>query len=164
MTISYHLTSVSCNRFAPQIMWVDATARAKPPKTHASGRLGEEGGRAGSLLARPTTHRPTTNLPKIHASGGPNDKPTQIHASGGRVTSRAPNDTHHPNTHIGLQWQSASVWQQFAEDAKVIAGTYADLHMRQVRRLGWRRLAQISFEMVYMTVCSALVLLYFHRA
>ena len=98
-----------------------------PKYTHRAGWGGEGG--AGSLLARPTTHRPTTNLPKIHASGGPNDKPTQIHASGGRVTSRAPNDTNHPTTHIGLQWQSASIWQQFAEDAKVIAGTYADLHM-----------------------------------
>ena len=69
------------------------------------------------------------NHPKYTHRAAPTTKPTQIHASGGRVTSRAPNDTNHPTTHIGLQWQSASIWQQFAEDAKVIAGTYADLHM-----------------------------------
>ena len=38
----------------------------------------------------------------------------------------------HPSTRIELQWQSASVWQQLAEDAEVIAGTHAHLHAGEV--------------------------------
>ena len=73
MTISYHLTSVSCNRLRRKQCIRSIPLRGQNhPQIHASGGLGR-GGR-------------------------------------GRVASRAPNHTNHPNTHIGLQWQSASIW------------------------------------------------------
>ena len=83
MTISYHLTSVSCNRLRRKQCIRSIPLRGQNhPQIHASGGLGR-GGR-GRVASRAPNHTP------------PNDKPTQNTRIG------RPQRQTHPNTRIGL--------------------------------------------------------------